>query len=411
MISDEILFHYCKVVSDFFEASWIEKEWNKYLLQKSKFTSSNSIKEAVFVDYDVHPLLTHLFKWWLMVPEMNEVSIAVPNNTDSSFIICHLGRDLELLVNEISKRGNQIRDELRVPSKYDSLRYTLLIAAGYKLNGFEVEILGRSKKKIPDLFVKKSEHQFYIECKRRNQKEADRKIYSIFLHVVEKYLPQMEKNKLRKLHLEIRANLNIEDKEDEFLINLDKFWHTSENLSDKYEVTIYDQSQNGRFREMMKELGHFNGRIMFSRAPNQFIASEPIGENIISLELSFKNKKIPPAVFGELIDANKHQKGEDKLIVYYDFGDGRTEWITMISDQAYEEFDDPDISNIDAIVFSNTSTTHLERSKTYEPNFYLIGDIERLDIPGKKIDLFGLSGKAGFDSYIIPGSYNDNFQE
>lgn len=52
------------------------------------------------------------------------------------------------------------------PEKYEGNRFVLLVAAGYKLLGYEVKILAIDpRNKTPDLLVKKNQQEYLIECK------------------------------------------------------------------------------------------------------------------------------------------------------------------------------------------------------------------------------------------------------
>jgi hypothetical protein len=85
-------------------------------------------------------------------------------------IFKRLGMDIEILLS-IEGIKSKVRSLLKTrKSEADAMLFEILTALVWTRNGWHVSFLKESKNgKMPDLFVKKADEEFYIECKRQKK--------------------------------------------------------------------------------------------------------------------------------------------------------------------------------------------------------------------------------------------------
>jgi len=138
------------------------------------------LNKIVLKELELHPVLIDVFK----VQDIKEAKLdfsKIESVPSANYHLSHLGRDLELLSVEIAERGSHLKTDLLNPIGYESHRFNLMIAAGYKIEGYKVKFVPSSPKiKRADLLVNSSKGEFYIENKRANQDVSDFPRYKFF---------------------------------------------------------------------------------------------------------------------------------------------------------------------------------------------------------------------------------------
>lgn len=399
--------YYAPVIS-YFTQAWFDEGWKKFCLVRNKYSKGSYAQEILKLELGMHPLQKEVFRY--QGTYANGLDFGkIPVGGASDFIISHLGRDLDLLKNEISARGDKIRNDLLIPENFESTRFVLLVAAGYKLLGYEVEFLpiGRGAK-TPDLLVKRNQREYLIECKQRNQDAADKNDYLFFGKLVEKYLPLLGfrgvTDTLVDIQVFFRLNAQIEQEIDLGLSRL--IWRNQKTKCvNKFKIEKFSATSNPGLMSLLQSSGHFKNVPVFTRTEDMYIASSPLSKNVIVMTKNSKEDKIPSSIYSELFDANKHDKKGKKLIVYYDFGRGFSEWTNILGIKTFEEYKEvgQKLKNIDLFVYCQTLLKYKGATTEVRPTFNFVGDRTKIGGTPDQLNLFGFQGRTGMDAYIMPG--------
>jgi len=255
--------------------------------------------------------------------------------------------------------------------------------------------------------VKKNQQEYLIECKQRNQEVSDKEEYLFFGQLAEKYLPLLSLRGTKDILLDIQIFVDLAtqikqevDKE----INR-QIWRNQKTKDfRKFRVGILKASSSPGLIALLQSSGHFRNVPVFTRTEDMYIASDPATKNVIAMNKSAKEDKIPSNTYGELFDANKHNKGNRKLIVYYDFGRGFTAWTNSLGKQTFNEYKEveKELKNIDLFVFCQTLLKYKGTTTEVRPTFNFIGDKKKMEGTPDQLNLFGIQGHTGMNSYIIP---------
>jgi hypothetical protein len=400
---------YHQSVIDYFGKDWFEEGWKKFCEIRSKHPKGSFAQEILELELNLHPLQKEIFRWQGPSYAGDLDFSKIPLGGASDFIFSHLGRDLELLKEEIKMRGHSIKRDLLIAENYEGNRFVLLVAAGYKLLGYEVEFLPMDPHfKTPDLLVKMDQQKYLIECKQRNQEIADKDEYLFFGKLAETFLPLLRMRQKQDILIDVQifmpSNPQIK-KEIEIEINK-QIWRNQKSKDfSKFRVGIFKASSSPGLIDLLQSSGHFQNVPVFTRTEDMYIASDPLSKNVIAMNKRVKEEKIPSNTYEELFDANKHNKGSKKLIVYYDFGRGFTAWADNLGKQTFNEYKDVEkkLGNIDLFVFLQTLLKYKGMSTEVRPTFNFIGNKEKMEGTPDQLNLFGMQGHTGMDSYIIPG--------
>lgn len=398
---------YHQTVIDYFGQDWFEENWNTFCEIRSKHPKGSFAQEILKLELDLHPLLKEVFRWQGSYSNKLDFN-KIPIGGASDFIFSHLGRDLDLLKEEIKERGGNVKRDLLSPEKYEGNRFVLLVATGYKLLGYEVKILAIDpRNKTPDLLVKKNQQEYLIECKQRNQEVSDKEEYLFFGQLAEKYMPLLALKSMKDILFDIQAFVDLTTQLQQ---EIDKeitrqIWRNQKSKDfSKFKVRILKASSNPELIALLQSSGHFQNVPVFTRTEDMYIASDPDTKNVIAMNKGAKEDKIPSNTYEELFDANKHNKGNKKLIVYYDFGRGFTTWTDSLGKQTFHEYREveKELKNIDLFVFCQTLLKYKGITTEVRPTFNFIGDKKKMEGTPDQLNLFGIQGHTGMNSYIIP---------
>lgn len=400
-----------QTVIDFFGLDWFESSWQDYRELVEKEDSRTFSTKIILKEIMLHPLLTDVFAHQNKNEEKLDFSRIKPNSP-ADFHFAHLGRDLQLLQEEISKRGSHIKKDLLDSNAYESHRFNLIVAAGYKIEGYNIEFIPSSpEEKRADLFVSGAKGEFYIENKRANQNISDLPRYEFFSNLIEEVMSLLRFRKVNNLVIGIDAKGNI-DKHKKTIneaINK-KIWRNQkfqeiQDLNIKFSIL----DERAELFNFLKRQNHFRQKPMYTRSEDFLIASDPINKNIILLNKDVHQDEIPNRMKDLLEDANSKIKKDKKLIVYFDIGRGMKEWNGTISDYLYEKMSNSDggeFSNIDTFVICQTALQHLGDLVQIRPNFNILGSIKKLGGKPEDFNLFGFQGHTGMDDYLLKDFLN-----
>jgi hypothetical protein len=397
---------YYKNVIEFFGIEWFQTEWEKFRNIHSNVHNNSFSSNLILHEISLHPLIADVFIDQNFENEQIDFNLIKPNSP-SDFNLTHLGRDLDLLKTEINERGLLIKKDLLKPEEYESHRFTLMVAAGYKIEGYKVLFVPTSSEvKRADLLVSNNTVNFYIENKRINQQASDQQRYEYFADLVDNTLNLL---RLRKYYntvvgVDAKGDINNYSKIIENAI-FRKIWRNQDlketkNLAVKFSALKF----NSELYLMLKRLGHFQKYPIYTRAEDFLIASDPVNKNVILLNKNVLPDEIPSRVLALLGDANSKIKDDKKLIVYFDIGRGMSSWISNISDflvSTVNNSRDDIFPNIDAFVLSQASLKHIGGIVQIRPNFNIIGNTKKLGGNPEVYNLFGFQGHTGMDNYLI----------
>ncbi|VVA44046.1 hypothetical protein CANDROIZ_40011 [Candidatus Roizmanbacteria bacterium] len=397
---------YYKTILDFFGQKWFDYNWREFTNKRQKYSKISLNKEITILELGLHPLLREIFRYQKELTNNKLNFDKIPAKTSSDFILSHLGRDLELLSNEIKERGKHIKKDLQNPVTYENHRFNLMVAAGYKLLGFSVQFVPSksSKGKTPDLLIN---DKYFIENKQRNQHESDKPRYEFFGELVETYLEILNKKQDRDLfiNIEVFGDINLHKEEIRNALNK-KIWRNQNLIATKTLKISYSKlSGFPVFLKILKEAGHFQKVPVFTRTEDSFIASDPHLQNVIMLNKVIDQKELSKGVYDLLEDANSKNKDNKKLITYFDIGRAPSDWVATLSDYIYKHGGIDKYQNIDMFVICQTPIQLKGNLSEIKPNFNLIGNTTHIDIPDK-LNFFGFQGYTGMDKYFIKGFLN-----
>lgn len=395
---------YHQIVIEFFGEEWFQENWKHFCEVRKKFEKGSFNKEITELELSLHPLLEEVFRYQSGYEGLLDFD-KIPDLGPADFIFSHLGRDLELLKNEISSRGNKIKDDLKEPDQFESHRFNVLVAAGFKLLGYKVNFIPTGKEKRPDLLVE-NKTKLLIESKQRNQSISDKDRYSFFGVITEEFLPLLRAQNLSdiQLNIELKSDAKLSSIKAQILIDiLNLILKNEKNANDEYSISIHKFSDNKPLLKLLLDGGHFREYPVYTRTEDGFLASDPINKNVVWLNKSINPDKIPSAIYEELYDANSKVKNGEKLIVYLDLERGYSDWVEKLSQHILDNMDEylKDLPNIDAYVISQTPLKYLGKSTIIQPTFNFIGEKSKWSDTPDALNIFGFQGHTGMDDYLI----------
>ncbi len=397
---------YYKNVIDYFGSSWFDSAWKEFREIRNKFSNDSFSSEITKLELSLHPLHRDIFTWQDLSKGYLDFD-KIPQKSASDFNLSHLGRDLELLSEEIKQRGSHIKHDLLDPVAYENHRFTLLVAAGYKKLGFTVEFVpaSSSKGKTPDLLVNDT---YFIECKQRNQQSSDDSRYRFFGELVETYFGILRVKGINNYFLNIEDNGSVESHKNiiDTIIRRKIFRNQTIPNTKNTRVSLTRATDFPDLIKILKEFGHFLKAPVFTRTEDAFIASDPKLMNLFMLNKNINVAELSKSVFSLLTDADSKDKKNKKLIVYIDLGRAPSEWIANLADYLYKGVGVHAYKNIDAFVVCRTPILYTESRTEIRPNFNIIGHTSRLGDTPDKLNLFGFQGHTGMDGYFIDGFLN-----
>lgn len=397
---------YIKVIHDFYGSAWLNEQWKKFLMFKSNDDPDNIDSKQIEAELKMHPLMYMLANY---LGDSKLVDLNKPfSETDGMYqVLLHLGRDIELLSFEISQRGSKLKLDLLKPNEFNSHRFMLLIAAGYKILGYKVEFIPQKQgHKMPDIHVWKSEKQdFVIECKQRDQNKADFERYLFTAVLAEKIFPILKAKNIKKITIEIYADLKLEPHKDvlEKIIRIAIACGRFEPIyleNEKIKILFYNTDSRGNYDQILYSERNINKVTYVSRCEDAFVAADCKNSNVIFLDKEIKEEKVLTDL---LIDANLKEKDGKKLIVYYDLGRSYESWVEIIVKKLFENRTTGlDVyPNIDCLFACQTMEKYKEGKIFYQPFFTSTARLSSMGGDPQQLELVGLQGDTGIDHYFL----------
>ncbi len=390
---------------DYFGEDWFVTGWKEFCEARDIFPKNSFKADIIELELALHPLYIEFFRYQKDYKSKLDFS-RIPRLGSSDYILTHLGRDIGLLEQEIKDRGNKIKTDLLDPYHFEAHRFNLLIASGYKLLGYKVELVASSNKmRKPDIFVKKDD-EFYIESKQRNQTISDGDRYKFFGELAEKTSETLHSLNMHdyQIGVDLTSDSKLHEIKEHVFKSIDDILHGRKHEYHKsYRLTVGRLSSNISLLTTLRDNGHFNDFAIFSRTEDGFIASDPQFENAIWLNKSINPDKIPSAVYDDLYNADSKNTDGKKLVVYLDLERGYSEWVDKLSKHVSDNLDqyNNDLPNIDGYMISKTPINYIGKTTFIQPKFSFVGKQNIWNGLLGKNEIFGLQGHTGMDDYII----------
>lgn len=395
--------HYVKELQDFFGQAWFDKEIHNFKKDSVSVPEDVIDSEQIRRELELHPLIYTLINY---VGDAKSINFDRLPDDGTYQVLLHLGRDLELLAKEIRQRGTKIKDALLRPNEFNSYRFMLLVAAGYKMLGYKVEILPEKSHKTADLAVYKSPNQDYlVECKQRNQNMADCERYNQTAVLAEYLFPLFKANKITHLTLEVHSDVKLHD----YLDLLKKIITVSIRCG-RYEpvnleagrirVLFFDTKTKGNLHQILENERNIRKVTYISRCEDAFVAADCVNCNVVQLDKDVKEEALITSL---LEDANMKEKDRRKLVVYYDLGRAYSTWVEKATKTVFEERTKQNdcYPNIDCLFACQTMEKFIGGQIFFQPSFTCTAKVSSMGNNIETLDLLGFQGNTGMDSYFI----------
>lgn len=399
---------YYQIVIDFLGWEWFDSSWKSFQKKRKKYPQDSLDPEVTQLEIQLHPLLKEVFRHQDLSFDTLDFT-RIPQKCLADIMLTYLGRDLELLCKEIKQRGNKIKKSLQDAIKYEGHRFTLLVAAGYKLLNYKIEFIPSSsrKGKTADLkVVDMQDRKYLIECKQRNQRLSDRQRITFLARIAEKIFPLLRTFNYSDILINIEAKGSFNDvgsliSELTRRISTGNFneFQSKQNI---IKIVFARISKNLQIRNLLINSGHLQGKPATTTTPDYFFTSE--GNNAIFLNKDVDPDFLPQNVYDLLEDANKKNRNRERLLVYFDVGTGMGEWCETLALQIKRKFKENKNAypNIAGVVICHTlPEIDLDRKVIFNPRLFMVGFKSRLGGLPKNLNLFGAQGKSGLDGYLI----------
>ena len=394
--------YYQKVINSF-TPEWINSEWLKFKDKRAAFSPKALGKEIVSLELRLHPLFKLVINYQDM--KSNELDFSkIPERCLADLELMYLGRDLMLLEEEMALRGNKLIKDLKQAGNYSNHRFTLLTAAAFKKEGYEIEFVPESsKEKRADLFVKR-EYDFYVECKQRNQHASDIKRFELLALLSEKVFSALDLLRYNTISLKIDIIDEKQINETQMLEDLTSRiarGNFSVIQNNAYTITFFNLNQQPEVRNLLLSAGHLRGKIVFTVADDYFFSSSVSG-NAILVNKSVGNS-IPRNLYSLLQDASLKQKNGGKLLVYVDVGRGINDWAETLARSLKDglEKNQDQYPNIDGFVVMQSPFKILpSRNIVTQPNVFVVGRRSKIGTDPETLSLPGTQGETGLDNYF-----------
>ncbi len=399
---------YIKCVSDYFGESWLDSNWESF--RQSRINSIAEILTAAEIkaDLDLHPLIYDIANYQDISSSHVDLR-RIPQ--DSTYrLLCHLGRDIDLLHNELGERGNKLKHSLCQQKEFNSHRFTLLVAAGFKLLNYKIEFLPEVKgKNTADLKVTYGSREYFVECKQRNQDVADRERYLCTGEYQEHLFNLFRQLGITNLLIDIEATGNIDTYKNTLLKLLVLYirvniyekkpleWDVDGN---KVIIKFFYTDSKPELLNILEQERNIKMITHVTRTEDAFCAVDLKNKNIILLN---KNSKEDDPQIDNLYNANLKEKGNSKLIVYYDMGRSYESWTDKIGSMIYKDLNENNYAfeNIDLLVTCQTMPKYRNNEVIIKPDFRGVGKISKIGGNPADLRLFGFQGDTGMDHYFI----------
>lgn len=313
---------YLEYLINFFDLKWLNKQWSDFISSRKKYPEETVDSVTCQLSFNLHPLLRDIYS--VQNRDSKKIDFSKITYTNSPQLY-YLGRDLNLLKEEITKTGKKFQD-LKDRQKYYSSRFELSIAAAYKFLGFDIEFASKNTN-LPDIHATKDQYEFYIECKRKNTEntEIEKSFKDFFCLLSGSLFVTLKNFKFNNTLINISGVKPELPNSTEKIIQKIKEIIVSGELLSKISVmnmTISFVSilDNPNIYNFLISNGHFNKQSMITNAWDGILGSDCQTKNVIFLEKPIL-KNVPKSFIDYLEDADKKETSGKKYIVYVDTGE------------------------------------------------------------------------------------------
>ncbi len=287
----------CEHAIEFIGREWIGQEIKKFKAKRIKYQNDSVSSENLEFEYNFHPLIKDIIN---SSPTIDDCLNFVLCNQRSigGINLCLLGKDLLMLKNEISKKGQRVQKELKDAQSYSGTRFELAVASAHKTIGINPEFASVNSKK-PDLKLTYSNNYFFAECKSRKDKTNDKFLRNV-LNIAENIF------------------LNLRDKNIEnMFVNL-----PFTSIKNTFDTNTLNHLPviHPTLKEKFISWGHFKGSSYLTDLQDSIIISDGLNNNLI---IAYKrNRKNTPKFYNDYLDDAIKKDFTDGIpyIVYIDSG-------------------------------------------------------------------------------------------
>jgi len=362
--------------------------------------------EIPILELKLHPIIKDVLRMFQPGQDKFDQNM-LPNRCKADSELMLLGRDLGILHDELLENPDiyaEYQRELSNPQSYRARRFELMVAAGYKLQGYVIHFVAResggSKKTYEFSATSPDGRNIQVECKQRNQALIDSIAVNFLSSLMKKLAP------------------NFCDGNHNLIVSVEP---KTTNLSQVNELTkLITDNIKGKnyFRRIITELGNVEIKeysknqienTLFSELDCPHPTYTTTEDEYISCHKGFYlmvkrslGDEILKSYHRLFSDAKKKFGTTDMCrLVYFDIGELPTEEAARI---ALAIKTNP-IPSVDG-VFLLKSTLHLvpngmgESAITFSPATKAYLKKSKMDEDILPDSAFGLQGDTGFDNYI-----------
>lgn len=392
---------------EMFGDNFLSKNVDIFFKNRNKISNKDTYSaEIPILEIKLHPIIKDVLRTFQPGQEKFDKNI-LPSGCKADSELMLLGRDLYILHNELLVNPDvyaEYQRELVKPQLYRARRFELMVAAGYKIQGYAIHFIAResgNNKKTYEFSATSPEGKnIQVECKQRNQTLVDSAVVNQLSHLMKRLAP-----------LFCDGNHNLIVSIDPKSINLSQINELAKLIARHIKNKTY-------FQQITTELGsieikgyskHQIKRSLFSELDRLHPTYTTTEDEYISCHNGFY-LMIRRSLGDEILksynrlfsDAKKKFGIADVCrLVYFDIGDLPVDETDRIA-SAIKTNPIPSVDGVfllksilhlvpsgmgqSAITFSPATKTYLKKSKMDEG---IIPD-----------NVFGLQGDTGFDNYI-----------
>jgi hypothetical protein len=165
---------------EMFGGEFLSKNVDIFFKHRNKISNKNTYSVDIpILELKLHPIIKDVLRTFQPGQEKFDQNI-LPNQCKADAELMLLGRDLYILHDELLENPNvyaEYQRELANPQSYRARRFELMVAAGYKIQGYAIRFLAResdvSKKTYEFSATSPAGKSIQVECKQRNQALTD----------------------------------------------------------------------------------------------------------------------------------------------------------------------------------------------------------------------------------------------
>ncbi len=390
-----------------FGNNFLENGVNVFFKLRNKISNKDLYSVDIpLLELKLHPIIKDVLRTFKPGQEKFDQNL-LPSHDKADAELMLLGRDLHLLHGELLENPDvyaEYQRELSNPQLYRARRFELMVAAGYKIQGYSIHFIAResdiSKKTYEFSATLPSGKSVQVECKQRNQALADSTAINYLSLLMKKLAPIFCDGS----HCLI-VSIDLET------ISLSQVNELAKLIVDRIESKTYFQQITTKLGivEIKEYSKHQIKNTLFSELDRPHPTYTTTEDEYISCHKGFY-LMIRRSLGDEILksydrlfsDAKKKFDATDPCrLVYFDIGELPVDEADRIS-LAIKANPIPSVDGVfllksilhlvpsgmgqSAITFSPATKTYLKKSK-----------MEKGILPDS---IFGLQGDSGFDGYI-----------